>query len=421
MGDFVKMGPTVTRITGKLESTVESSLNRDRQKLHCFLKKQSRERFSPNQVEMRSSTFFCLYFLLLVCVSESVKFNCSGIATCQSLAGYVPSNATTYAAILSLFQIPVLYDLLGANNLPLSTLPSTSVPSGTVVRVPFPCSCSNGIGRSRNTPIYTFKPTDVGLDDIARRTYDLFITYEDIAEANGIKDVNKIASGTKLWIPLPCSCDAVDGGEVVHLAHLVDSGSTINAIAEQFGTSPETLLRINGIGDPTKLQAGQAIDVPLKACSSSISSESLDSDLRLPNGSYAVTAHDCIRCSCSSVSGYQLVCNPGQELSKSCPVAKCDDKLSLGSSVRSGCELTTCSYAGYNASTSSPNFSILTKITTKSLCNNAPAPVPAGSGGSLPGGTSPPGGSLASDRPSRRKWMWSLIFALPLIGSGFVI
>lgn len=35
-------------------------------------------------------------------------------------------------------------------------------------------------------------------------------------------------------------------------------------------------------------------------CSSSISNASADHDLRLPNGTYALTAQDCIQCRCSS-------------------------------------------------------------------------------------------------------------------------
>ncbi|KAH0464951.1 hypothetical protein IEQ34_005054 [Dendrobium chrysotoxum] len=314
--------------------------------------------------------FLLLLLLLFISSSESVTFNCTGTTTCQSIAGYVAPNSTTYGAILSLFQVPSLSQLLGANNLPLSTPASYPIPASSVVRVPLPCACADGKGRSNHTPVYTVKPTDGGLDDIARLTYDLLISYEEIADANGIAAPYKIHAGEKLWIPLPCSCDAEDGEEVVHLAHLVEPGSTIDLIAEQFETSPETLLRINGIVDPRKLEAGQAIDVPLKACSSAISSTSLDSNLRLPNDSYALTANDCIQCSCSSASGYQLTCHSTQGLNKLCSSVKCDNQLSLGNTKNSSCEQTTCAYAGYTNATASHSTNILTKTINRSLCSS---------------------------------------------------
>ncbi|XP_028548582.1 chitin elicitor-binding protein-like isoform X2 [Dendrobium catenatum] len=376
-----------------------------------------------------SSPFLFLLFLFLflfISSSESVTFNCSGTTTCQSLAGYVAPNSTTYGAILSLFQVPTLSQLLGANNLPLSTPASFPIPASSVVRVPLPCSCADGKGRSNHTPVYTVKPTDAGLDDIARLTYDLLITYEEIAEVNGIAAPYKIHAGEKLWIPLPCSCDAVDGEEVVHLAHLVEPGSTIDLIAEQFAASPETLLRINGIVDPRKLEAGQAIDVPLKACSSAISSTSLDSNLRLSNDSYALTANDCIQCSCSSASGYQLACHSTRGLNKFCSSVKCNNQLSLGGTSNSGCEQTTCAYAGYTNATASHSTNILTKTVSRSLCSApAPAPSPSGgagstpSGGSTPGGGSPPASNHSSFRTiSHGNWMWLLMtFIVAFIGS----
>lgn len=79
-----------------------------------------------------------------------------------------------------------------------------------------------------------------------------------------MKDVNVIYKGQRLWIPLPCSCDDVDGKEVVHLGHVVKQGSSVGEIAAEFGTTEETILRLNGIADAKMLQAGKVLDVPLK-------------------------------------------------------------------------------------------------------------------------------------------------------------
>lgn len=45
------------------------------------------------------------------------------------------------------------------------------------------------------------------------------------------------------------------------------AGSSVEAIAEKFGTREDVILRLNGISDPKKLQAGQVLDVPLRGSS----------------------------------------------------------------------------------------------------------------------------------------------------------
>ncbi|KAG1361052.1 Chitin elicitor-binding protein [Cocos nucifera] len=327
---------------------------------------------------LRHLPFVLLLLLLLLAggsrpAAEAAPFICNATAraSCRALLGYVPPNATTYAAVKSLFQVRSLRSLLGDNGLPLSTHSSAAVRANSTIRVRFPCSCSNGTGVSaRNNPIYKVKAGD-GLDAIARNVFNGFVTYEDIARANKIPDPNKIEVGQKLWIPLPCSCDPVDGAAVVHYAHVVAAGSSVEGIAAEFGTDESTLLRLNGISDPTKLQAGQVLDIPLRACSSSISNKSADHHLLLTDNSYALTAKGCVLCSCSS-STWQLNCQPTPGIiSSTCPAAKCGSLYLGNSSSISACESTTCAYTGY---TSAPNFTILTNLTTLSVCNNGSAP-----------------------------------------------
>lgn len=86
----------------------------------------------------------------------------------------------------------------------------------------------------------------------------------DIQQANNISNPNLIFVGQKLWIPLPCSCDNVEGGRVIHYAHVVAAGSSIAAISEQFNVAQDTIMTINGIADPRDLKAGQVLDIPLK-------------------------------------------------------------------------------------------------------------------------------------------------------------
>jgi hypothetical protein len=79
--------------------------------------------------------------------------------------------------------------------------------------------------------------------------------------------VNNITEGQKLWIPLPCNCDDVDAITVVHYGLLVKSGSSVEGIAELYGTTPATLLSLNHMTNASDLKADQVLDVPLKGSS----------------------------------------------------------------------------------------------------------------------------------------------------------
>nr|CAD1821269.1 unnamed protein product [Ananas comosus var. bracteatus] len=303
--------------------------------------------------------------------ASAARFACGG-GTCQSLLGYAPPNATTLAEVKSLFQLRSLRgSLLAPNSLPLSTPSSLPLPAASLLRLRLPCSCSRGVGASFRRPLYKVKAGDT-LDAIARGTFAGFVTSGEIAAANNLSDPNRVAVGQQLYVPLPCSCDAVGGEEVVHYAHAVAAGSSVAEIAAEFGTTEETLMRLNGIKDPNDLQAGQILDVPLRACSSSISSTSVDRNLRVPNGSYILTANNCVLCSCSS-SSWQLDCHPTQGISSStCPAAMCGNMFLGNTSSSSPCERATCAYTGYTNKTSS--FAILTNLTIQSLCNTSGAP-----------------------------------------------
>jgi chitin elicitor-binding protein len=206
-----------------------------------------------------------LLLLLLAATASAANFTCASPpgTTCQSAIGYRVRNATTYGALVSRFNTTTLADLLGANDLPSTTPSSSRVPANATVRIPFTCLCAgNGVGQSDHHPIYTVQPQD-GLDAIARNVFDAFVTYQEIATANNITNVNLIDVGQKLWIPLPCSCDQVLDADVMHFAHIVGGGETTSGIAATFGVSESTLLRINSIADPKSLLKDQILDVPL--------------------------------------------------------------------------------------------------------------------------------------------------------------
>ncbi|KAJ8629279.1 hypothetical protein MRB53_022602 [Persea americana] len=197
--------------------------------------------------------------------ATSASFRCTTRPTCQGMIGYVSPNTTTLSSIKDLFGLEEAYSLLAANSWPTSDS-NRSIRAGSTVRIPFPCSCSSGTGTSDRTPYYTSKKGDQGLDYIARTIFREFVTYREIAAANNISDPDVIDVGQKLWIPLPCSCDDVDGARVVHYGHAVAKGSSVSQIAGEFGTTESTLMALNNgsITDPEDLQSGEILDVPLK-------------------------------------------------------------------------------------------------------------------------------------------------------------
>lgn len=341
-----------------------------------------------------------LFFSAIISAS-SVSFNCTTGPTCQALVGYKATNATTVTSIKDLFEVRTLKSLLAANSWPLTDT-NRSIPAGSVVRVPFPCLCRNGTGISNRRPVYTVQAGD-DLDTIARSKFNLFVTYQEIAAVNNIPNPNLIKVGQNLWIPLPCSCDDVEGDRAVHYAHVVESGSSVAEIAQQLGTTEDTLMKLNGIKNPKDLLAGAILDVPLKACSSSIANTSLDSSLLVPNGSYALTANNCIQCSCNSTD-LILQCKEvqGVKLSKwnQCPVTQCTgnhQNLSLGEALPASCSV--CAYAGYTNST------ILSAMTNQSICSTGGAPE-----------SQPSSDSNSAQGLGGHEWRWKDLFMSLAIG-----
>ena len=203
-----------------------------------------------------------LLFSTLHSRSSSQTFKCTTPTTCHSLIDYISPNATTLSHIKTLFSVKNIHSILAANNLPLSTLPNSTISANQTIKISFPCTCINNTGHSNKQPIYTVQKDD-GLSHIAAEVFSGLVTYQEIAAVNNIPDVNLIKVGQKLLIPLPCNCDDVDGVKVVHYGHVVEAGSSLELIAQEYGTSTDTLVKLNGVND-SSLLAGQVLDVPLQ-------------------------------------------------------------------------------------------------------------------------------------------------------------
>ncbi|VAI24785.1 unnamed protein product [Triticum turgidum subsp. durum] len=296
-----------------------------------------------------------LVLLHLAATATATNFTCSAPrgTTCDSAIGYRVPNATTYGDLLARFNTTTLAGLLGANGHPLATSPKTRVAAQATVRIPFRCLCAgNGVGQSDHKPVYTVQPQD-GLDAIARNSFDALVTYQEIATANKIADVNLITIGQKLWIPLPCSCDPVDGAAVFHLAHIVGGGESTSGIAATFGVTEDTLLKLNKIADPKTLQKDQVLDVPLPVAahqSATARPIMICASRTAPTRSPRRTASSAA--AVQTPSSTQLNCTALQG-KKGCPaVPVCSGGLKLGDTSGTGCESKMCAYSGYSNSSS---------------------------------------------------------------------
>ncbi|RZC67350.1 hypothetical protein C5167_011038 [Papaver somniferum] len=316
-----------------------------------------------------SKFLFCILILFTQAFSavKSQGFPCKTPAKCQSQVGYLPGNVTTLSKIATLFGVKDFNSLLGANNLPLDTPPSQSAAVNVTVKIPFTCSCNNGTGISDKSPIYKVKTGDF-LDHIARDIFSLLFTYQEIAAVNKIRNPEHIDDGQVLRIPLPCSCDKLDGNQVFHYAHVVvrhngdGDVETLDMIARELGVTVESILKLNGGKEEPDPET--VLDVPLRACKSTVSNNtSPDFPLLVPNGTYALTANNCIRCKCDyNNKNSTLHCEPSPPEVKvqnwqQCPSVRCigsgaeanASSYALGQiSYIAGCDETRCAYTGYN-------------------------------------------------------------------------
>ncbi|CAN1192606.1 LysM domain-containing GPI-anchored protein 2 [Linum perenne] len=309
----------------------------------------------------RHNPLFLHLLILLPTISSfsgAAAFKCTTTpAKCHSLIDYItPPHDTTFAAVQSLFEIRNLRMLLGANNLPLSTSPNDTLTAKQTLKIPFPCLCHGrkGVGVSNKRPMYKVTKRDKDLDAIAAKVFAGVVTGGDIAAVNDVSEKVKVHVGMKLWIPLPCSCDDVEGNKVVHYGHVAEAGSSLEGIAATYGASVDVLKELNGLKDGSGLSPGQVLDVPIRACNSSIRDDSVDSKFLVANGTYAFTAHNCVKCSCDSSNNWTLHCYAsGVKPSdwSTCPATQCGGKTTvpLGNSTSSVCGGATCSYAGFSS------------------------------------------------------------------------
>ena len=89
------------------------------------------------------------------------------------------------------------------------------------------------------------------------------VSVNRLMQANGIKDPTLVQIGQRLVIPGRGGSSGSGGGGSRNTgSYTVKSGETLGEIAQRYNTTAERLMQLNGISDPTQLQAGSRIAVP---------------------------------------------------------------------------------------------------------------------------------------------------------------
>ncbi|XP_020090840.1 lysM domain-containing GPI-anchored protein 1 [Ananas comosus] len=279
---------------------------------------------SPSPFPFVVIVFVIVFFSLpLVSLCKSTIEPCSVSDACPALLGYTLYADLKVSEVAALFRADP-FALLAANALDFASVPDVPdriLPAGLFLRVPTLCSCADGIRKSLSTR-YRTRPAD-----------------------------------TDNFLP------------AVYLSYVVRGGDTVPAIAARYSTTVADIVNANGMGG-TAVGPGDILAIPLPACPSMFPRYASDYGMLVANATYAITADQCVQCSCGP-GNLNLYCTPAS-LAVSCPSMQCrNSKLMLGNATiqhtSAGCNVTSCDYGGF------VNGTLITKLTT-TLQPKCPAP-----------------------------------------------
>ena len=141
--------------------------------------------------------------------------------------------------------------------------PTTAAsPGASVPPLPSPTPTPSPAPTPTPTPLPQTYTVQTGdtLQLIAER---FSVTIEDLAAKNGILDPNNIFAGQKLELPQPDErVTPPPAPEPDGEQYIVKAGDTLFAIAQELGVNVEDLAEINDIADPSQLFVGRLLTIP---------------------------------------------------------------------------------------------------------------------------------------------------------------
>uniref|UniRef100_K3ZE18 LysM domain-containing protein n=1 Tax=Setaria italica TaxID=4555 RepID=K3ZE18_SETIT len=277
-----------------------------------------------------------------------------------ALLGYTLYAEMKVSEVAALFAD--LAALLAANALDFGA-PGTAhriLPMGLFVRVPAHCSCANGVRKSVAVR-YAARPADT-LATVADIVFAGFVSADQIRNENGLASIDPdspLDAGQKLVVPLPCVCfNSSDNNlSAVYLSYVVQVGDTLPAIASSYETTVTDVMNVNAMGSPVAAP-DDILTIPLPACASTFPKSASDRGLIVANGTYMLTAGNCVQCSCgpgslNCTAGFNFyIIMPAFCSIRSCPSMQCpNSNVMLGNvsthPTSAGCNVSSCSYGGF--------------------------------------------------------------------------
>lgn len=221
-----------------------------------------------NQKPVFQKPFFLFLFLSIFTnvahvSSKSTIEPCSNSDSCNAVLGYTLYTDLKVSEVASLFQVDPIA-ILTANAIDISypDVENHILPSQLFLKVPITCSCVDGIRKSVSTK-YKTRPSDT-LSSIADSIYSGLVSADQIREANSISDPSVLDVGQSLVVPLPCTCfNGTDNSlPAIYLSYVVMPVDTLAGIAARYLTTITDLMNVNAMGS-SAIKAGDILAVPL--------------------------------------------------------------------------------------------------------------------------------------------------------------
>lgn len=137
----------------------------------------------------------------------------------------------------------------------------------TGIRIPDNTSNKDNNSTGTNTKLITY--TVVSGDNLSEIALRFGTTVDTIAKLNGISNSNLIYVGQVLRIPAATSSGGSSSVSSNTINYTVKAGDTLSEIALRFGTTVDAITKLNGISNPNLIYSGQVLKIPTSNSSGS--------------------------------------------------------------------------------------------------------------------------------------------------------